>query len=219
MNTRIAVGYIFLCLVVVFFVVVGEVWTATGTYETATATAQLTANGLTYQITVTQSAHGNVVLGTTTVNFGATPSFTITPDAGYQVASITANGAVATVANPSGQSYQFGAVSANGSLTATFAIDTPPLGLVIAAVIIIAAMILIWRLPENKYKNMDVLTTDEKQEITSIRDTMEKLKNLEAEKKSLLLELEELKKTAEAKVTALESEVNALREEVKSQKF
>jgi hypothetical protein len=218
MNNRRTVGYIFLCLVAVFFVI-GEVWTATGTYETTTATAQLTANAVTYQITVAQSAHGTIVPGTTTVDLGATPSFTITPDAGYHIASITANGEAVTVTSPSGQSYQFSAVSANGSLTATFAIDTPPLGLVIAAVVIIAAIILVWRLPENEYKNMDALTPKEKQEITSLKDTMEKLKSLEAEKKSLLLEIEELKKKADTRVTALESEVKALREEVKSQKF
>ena len=51
-----------------------------------------------------------------------------------------------------------------------------------------------------------------------VKDTIEKLRNLEAEKKSLLVEIEELKKTADAKATALETEVNALREEVKSLK-
>jgi hypothetical protein len=174
---------------------------------------------VTYQITVTKSAHGTIVPSTTTVNFGATPSFTITPDAGYHVASITVNGAAVTVANPSGQSYRFSAVSANGSLTASFAVDSPPLGLVVAAVVIVAAIIFVWRLPENKYKNIGVLTTSEKQEIASLRVMIEKLKSLEAEKKSLLLEIEELKKTADTRVTALESEVNVLRDEVKSLKF
>jgi len=51
-----------------------------------------------------------------------------------------------------------------------------------------------------------------------LKDTIEKLKNLEAEKKSLLLEIEDLKKTADTRVAALESEVNALREQVKSLK-
>jgi hypothetical protein len=218
MNNPRAVGHVFLCLVAVFFVIAG-VWTAAGTYETTAATAQSTANAVTYQITVTQSAHGTISPGTTTVDSGATPSFTITPDAGYHIASITVNGVAVTVANPSGQSYQFSAVSADGSLTATYAIDTPPLGLVVAAVVIVAAIILIWRLPEDKYKNAAILTASEKQEITSLKDTIEKLKSLEAEKKSLLLEIDELKKTADTKVTALESEVNALRDEVKSLKL
>jgi hypothetical protein len=203
MNNRRTVGYIFFCLVAVFFVI-GGVWTATGTCETTTGTAQLTANAVTYQITVTQSAHGTIVPGTTTVGYGATPSFTITPDAGYHVASITVNGAAVAVAKPSGQSYQFSAVSANGSLTAVFAVDTPPLGLVVAAVIIIAAIIFIWRLPEDEYKNIGLLTPKEKKEIISLRVAIEKLKSLEAERKSLLLEIDGLKKTAGTKVTALE---------------
>ena len=217
MNNRRTVGYIFLCLVAVFLAIYGAC-SATENHETTTATAQLTASAATYQITVTQSAHGTIIPGTITVNSDATPSFTITPDTGYHIKSITANGAAVPVTNPSGESYQFNPVTTNGSLTATFAIDTPPLELVIAAVVIIAAIILVWRIPENKYKNMDVLTTDEKQEITSVNDAMEKLKSLEAEKKNLLRELKKLKKTAGTRIAALESEVNALREEVKSEK-
>ena len=209
MNNRRAVGYIFFCLVAILFTI-GEVWTATGTYETSTATAQLSVNTVTYPITVTQSAHGTIVPGTTTVDFGDNPTFAITPDAGYHIVSITANGAAVTVTTPSGQSYQFSAVSGNGSLTATFAINMPSLGLVLAAVIIVAAMIFIYRLPENRYKNIAVLTTYEKQEIARLKSTIEKIRNLEEEKKSLLLEIEELKKMSEAKATALECEVNAL---------
>jgi hypothetical protein len=52
----------------------------------------------------------------------------------------------------------------------------------------------------------------------SLKVTIEKIKTLEAEKKNLLLEIEELKKVAEQKVTALESEVGVLRDEVKSLK-
>jgi hypothetical protein len=48
---------------------------------------------------------------------------------------------------------------------------------------------------------------------------MEKLRSLEVEKKSLLVEIAELKKIAEAKATALETEVNTLREEFKSLKI
>lgn len=76
-----------------------------------------------FTITVTQTAHGTIAPGTSTVDYGATPSFTITPDAGYHIASITANGEAVAVTSPSGQTYQFGAVSADGSLTATYAID------------------------------------------------------------------------------------------------
>jgi hypothetical protein len=48
--------------------------------------------------------------------------------------------------------------------------------------------------PENKYNKLNVLAPDEEQEIASIKGTIEKIKNLEAEKKNLLLEVEELKK-------------------------
>jgi hypothetical protein len=214
MNDRRAVGYLFFYLIIILFTVSG-VCAATGTYETSTATTQSTAN--TTQITVTQSAHGTIVPGTTTVNFGANPTFTITPDAGYHIASITANGATVTVTTPSGQSYQFSGISAHSSLTATFAINMPSLPLVFVAVIIIAAMIFIYRLPESKFK-ITKLTPYEKQEIASLRSTIERIRSLEEEKKSLLLEIEELKQLSEAKAAALESEVNALQDEVKSLK-
>ena len=55
--------------------------------------------------------------------------------------------------------------------------------------------------------------------MSSLKDTIEKIKSLEAEKKNLLLEVEELKKMADAKATALESEIAALREEAKSLKI
>ncbi len=243
-----------------------------------TITATFAIN--TYTITVTQGANGVIAPGTTTVNYGATPSFSITPNTGYHIASLTANGASVTVTTPSGQTYQFSAVSADGSLTATFAItsttptasptpsptptvspiptsteSTPsptpkgssptptvsspsptptvsptksptptvspkpsptPLYLVLAAVIIVAAFIILIfsvlavkrrrrkpdsTLPnsEDKYKKTDALAPNAKQEIASIKGTIEKIRNLEAEKKNLLLEIAELKKKADAK--------------------
>jgi uncharacterized protein (UPF0335 family) len=62
------------------------------------------------------------------------------------------------------------------------------------------------------------LTIEGAHEMSAIKSTIEKIENLEAEKKSLLLEIDELKKMADAKATALEGEVNALREEVRSLK-
>jgi len=52
----------------------------------------------------------------------------------------------------------------------------------------------------------------------SLKTTIEKIRLLEAEKKSLLAEIENLKKMADAKANSLESEVGALRDEVKSLK-
>ena len=53
---------------------------------------------------------------------------------------------------------------------------------------------------------------------SSLKNTVEKIKTLEAEKKNLLAEIEGLKKIADAKAVSLESEVGALRDEVKSLK-
>jgi uncharacterized protein (UPF0335 family) len=54
--------------------------------------------------------------------------------------------------------------------------------------------------------------------MSSLKETIKKIKNLEAEKKSLLLEIDELKKVADAKANALEIEVAKLRDDVKSLK-
>ena len=51
---------------------------------------------------------------------------------------------------------------------------------------------------------------------SSLKNTIEKIKTLETEKKNLLAEIEGLKKIADAKAVSLESEVGALRDEVKS---
>jgi parallel beta-helix repeat protein len=76
-----------------------------------------------YRITVTQSAHGTITPGTTLVSYGSTPSYTITPDAGYHIASITSNGGSVVVTSPSGQSYQFSPMASDCSLAATYAIN------------------------------------------------------------------------------------------------
>ncbi len=52
--------------------------------------------------------------------------------------------------------------------------------------------------------------------MSSFKNTIERIKALETERRNLLLEIEELKKMADAKAQALESEINMLRDEVKS---
>jgi uncharacterized protein (UPF0335 family) len=77
-------------------------------------------------------------------------------------------------------------------------------------------------LPSLEKDNMGLkfnLTANGQYKMSGLKNTIEKIKNLEAEKKNLLLEIEELKKMADAKATALESEIAALREEVKSLKI
>jgi hypothetical protein len=51
--------------------------------------------------------------------------------------------------------------------------------------------------------------------MSSIKSTVEQIRAMESERKNLMLEIEELKKMADAKAKALESELNMLRDEVK----
>ena len=77
-----------------------------------------------YTITVSAGVNGQISPGTGSVSDGATPIYTVTPDVGYHIASITVNGQVVGVTAPAGQSYQFSAVHADGSISATFAVNT-----------------------------------------------------------------------------------------------
>ena len=52
----------------------------------------------------------------------------------------------------------------------------------------------------------------------TLRAPREKIKTLETERASLLMEIEGLKKVAESRANALETEVNQLREELRSLK-
>ena len=52
--------------------------------------------------------------------------------------------------------------------------------------------------------------------MSNFKSTIERIRALESERKNLLLEIEELKRMADAKAKALESEINMLRDEVKS---
>jgi uncharacterized protein YlxW (UPF0749 family) len=52
--------------------------------------------------------------------------------------------------------------------------------------------------------------------VSSFKNTIERIRALETERRNLLLEIEELKRMADAKANALESEINMLRDEVKS---
>lgn len=54
--------------------------------------------------------------------------------------------------------------------------------------------------------------------VHTLKNLREKLKTLETERANLLLEIDGLKKMAEAKANALESEIGMLKEEVKSLK-
>jgi hypothetical protein len=75
-----------------------------------------------YNQNITQTSNGEIAPETSVIDYGDTPTFTITPKEGYYITSITANGQPIPVVSSSGQTYQFGPVTANSSLSATFAI-------------------------------------------------------------------------------------------------
>jgi len=55
--------------------------------------------------------------------------------------------------------------------------------------------------------------------MSNLKDTIKRIRSLEAEKKNLLLEIEELEKVADAKAAVLEREIALLREDVKALKI
>jgi len=87
-------------------------WGSDTSYKTITAT------GLT--ISASSGPNGAVTpSGVTTVSYGATPTYTITPDAGYHVVDVLVNGTSVGAVT----SYTFPPVTANKTISATFAIN------------------------------------------------------------------------------------------------
>ncbi len=93
-------------------------WTFTNVTANHSITATFAIN--TFTITVTQGLHGTITPGTGSVDYGASPTYTITPDTGYHLASLTVDGASQTLQG----SWTFTNVTANHSIAATFAINT-----------------------------------------------------------------------------------------------
>jgi hypothetical protein len=86
----------------------------------ATAARTLVANFAinTYTITASAGANGTIT-PSGSVDYGGSKTFTITPNAGYRVASVTVDGASAGTVT----SYPFSNVAANHTISATFAAD------------------------------------------------------------------------------------------------
>lgn len=70
-----------------------------------------------------------------------------------------------------------------------------------------------------KCKTNNYINHQEWTPMSSLKETIEKIKNLEAEKKNLLSEIDSLKKMAETKAMTLETEIASLREDAKSLKI
>jgi len=92
--------------------------TANNAWGSDTSYKTITATGLT--ITASSGPNGSIApLGETTVNYGATPTYTITPDVGYHVADVLVNGTSVGAVT----SYTFPPVTTNKTISATFAIN------------------------------------------------------------------------------------------------
>jgi flagellin-like protein len=74
-----------------------------------------------YTITASAGANGTVTpAGVSTVNYGATPSYTITPDTGYHIVDVLVNGTSVGAVT----SYVFSGVTTPQTISASFAINT-----------------------------------------------------------------------------------------------
>ena len=95
-------------------------------FSAVSADSSLTATFAinTNEINVTQTAEGVIAPGASTVNYGANSSFSITPNTGYHITSITVDGSSVAVTSSSGQAVSFINVQATHTITASFAVDT-----------------------------------------------------------------------------------------------
>ncbi len=107
-------------------VLVDGVSAGTGTtYTFSNVTAHHTINASfainTYTITATAGAHGSIApSGTAIVNSGSTQAYTITPDAGYQIASLTVDSSLVAT----GPTYTFTNITTNHTIDAAFSAIT-----------------------------------------------------------------------------------------------
>ena len=74
----------------------------------------------TYSITVTQGNHGTVAPSTSTVSYGDSQVFDITPQVGYHISSLIVDGSTVPIAS----TYTFSNVQDDHSITASFSTNT-----------------------------------------------------------------------------------------------
>ena len=77
----------------------------------------------TYTITTSAGANGTIT-PTVTVNSGAGATVTVTPGPGYHIATVLVDGVSQTIADPKSYGTTFTSVTANHTVSATFALDT-----------------------------------------------------------------------------------------------
>ena len=99
--------------------------TATVTDNLDMTSVQSTASSVNVNqldITVTQGINGQIAPGTSSVIYGGSQTFTITPNAGYSIASVTVDNSSVAVAS----SYVFSNLQASHTISATFASNSSP---------------------------------------------------------------------------------------------
>ncbi|MGA2385177.1 MAG: PQQ-binding-like beta-propeller repeat protein [Candidatus Bathyarchaeia archaeon] len=97
--------------------------TATDSLDVTSATSNtvsVSVNQLTVDASVSGSNGAISPSGSVPVNYGGTQVFTITPNTGYQIASITVNGGSVPVTSPSGQTVSVTNVQGADTISATF---------------------------------------------------------------------------------------------------
>ncbi len=72
------------------------------------------------QIVVEQTSNGTITPGTTETTEGSNYTFTITPNSGYKIASLTVDGVSKEITNENGMTYEFTNVQENHVITATY---------------------------------------------------------------------------------------------------
>ncbi len=94
--------------------------TATSTTITVNAAKSCTASfSAVYTVSTSAGANGSISPGAATVTSGGTASFSVTPDSGYEIDSISGCGGTL-----SGTTYTTGTISSNCTITVSFAIST-----------------------------------------------------------------------------------------------
>jgi len=97
---------------------------STYTFSSVAANHSISASfaiNTSYSITATSGSNGTVSpSGTTTVSSGGSQTYTITPSTGYHIVAVTVDGSGAGT----GSTYTFSSVSANHTISASFAINT-----------------------------------------------------------------------------------------------
>ena len=95
----------------------GDTYTTGPITADCTVTASFAESSITYTVTPSVGSNGTITPSTPqTVNHNATTSFTVTPDTGYSIASVTGCGGTLT-----GNIYTTGPITADCTVTASFA--------------------------------------------------------------------------------------------------